>query len=146
MIPRTQGDGLPTSSEGPEREDAGEETSVSRIPRPPQEPSEREKQEHETRGHVVFRKLVRALCGRKGAHASARGRWRRRAAGCRRQPRLPRQVSPENDAPLVAKDRRAQMLAGTAVESKGRDDYSTSFMTRFILSLGWKRLVFRSDW
>ena len=46
---------------------------------------------------------------------------------------------------LVAKDRRTHMLAGTAVESKRRHDYSTSLMTAFLLSLGWKRFVSRSD-
>ena len=47
--------------------------------------------------------------------------------------------------PVVAKDRRTKMLARTAVESKGRDDYSTSFMTPFLLSLEWKRFIVRSD-
>ena len=38
------------------------------------------------------------------------------------------------------------MLASTAIEKKGRQgDYAASFMVAFILSLGWKRLVMRSD-
>ena len=46
---------------------------------------------------------------------------------------------------LAAKDWRTQMIAGTGVESKGRDGYCTSFMTAFLLGLGWKRLIIGSD-
>ena len=46
---------------------------------------------------------------------------------------------------LVAKDRRTKMLPGTAVESQERDDYSTRFMSAFLLSLGRQRLIIRSD-
>ena len=46
---------------------------------------------------------------------------------------------------IVAKDRSTQCFAGTALAKKGVDDYATSFLTAFLLSLGWKRLVLRSD-
>ena len=46
---------------------------------------------------------------------------------------------------IVVEVRRTQMFAGTAVESHGRDDYSTSFMTAFLQSLAWQRIIHRSD-
>ena len=105
-----------------------------------QGPSEREKLGHETSGHAVFRSW-RVHCV--GVHASARREAELLDVGVDdgyfgkdRQRTMPL---------LLARDRRTQMLAGPAVESKVRDDYSTSFMAAFVPNLEWKRLLTRSD-
>ena len=116
------------------------------MPHLPREPSEKEKQEHEASGHAVFRSwCVHCVFGKGRDHPhveAAPGELPEVGVDYGYMGREHGKAMPH----IVAKCRRSQMLASTAIEKKGRqDDYAASFVVAFILSLGWKRLVMRSD-
>ena len=117
---------------GLEREDIGEEVGVPWMSRRPQEPNEREKTLDERHGV--------ASKGRMHPHVEAGGGELPERRRCRL--RLLRQGSPKNDG--------GGGPAHTDVCRNGsgkpwRDDYSTSFMTAFLQSLAWQRIIHRSD-
>ena len=114
--------------------------TVPRIPHLPQEPSELEKQEHETSGHTVVRSWCVHYVARKDPHLEAgEGNLPEVGVDCGYLGKDRQRTMPL----LVAKDRRTQMFARTAGDTKERDDYSTNFMRACLLALGWKRLIIR---
>ena len=46
---------------------------------------------------------------------------------------------------IVGKDRRTGCFCGSTVENKGRNQYAMTYMVGWIRSLGYKRIVLRSD-
>ena len=129
------------------RDDAvdGEELMVPRVPSLPPEPSARQIAEHELTGHAVYRSRHRvASKGRAHAHSS------------REEGGLPEFGI---DYGFFGRDREDVLLilcvkcrnsstgcvGATVVDRKGASDYASSFLTAFIKSLGFKRILVRSD-
>ena len=129
----------------PSQEGQGEGLAVPRLPRLPDEPSAREVAEHEATGHAVYRSWCRhcvAAKGRSHAHLpKTEGELPEMGVDYGFFGRGAEEAMPI----LCVRDRRTGMLAATVVDKKGKTDYATSFLKAFILSLGWKRLLLRSD-
>ena len=131
------------------RDDAvdGEELMVPRVPILPPEPSARQIAEHELTGHTLYRSWCRHCVASKGrAHAHS----------SREEGELP-QVGMdygflgrdgEDVLPISCvkcRNNSAGCLGATVVDWKGASDYASSFLTAFIKSLGFKRILVRSD-
>ena len=119
----------------------GDEAMVPRVPHLPPEPSARQIAEHELTGHAVHRSWCRHCVASKGrAHAHS----------SREEGELPEigidyglDVLPI----LCCKCRNSSTgcMGETVVDRKGASDYASSFLTAFIKSLGFKRILVRSD-
>ena len=139
----------PRGAHDPMRDDAmdGEEHMVPRMPNLPPEPSARQIAEHELTGHAVYRSWCRhrvASKGRAHAHSS------------REEGELPEIVidygffgrGGEDVLPILCvkcRNSSTGCLGATVVDRKGASDYASSFLTAFIKSLGFKRILVRSD-
>ena len=131
------------------RDDAtdGEELMVPRVPNLPLEPSARQLAEHELTGHAVYRSWCRhrvASKGRADAHSS------------REEGELPEiridfgffgRVREDVLPTFCVKCRNSSTgcLGATVFDRKGASDYASSFLNAIIKSLGFKRILVRSD-
>ena len=125
----------------------GEEAMVPRVPNLPAEPSARHIAEHEWTGHAVYRSCCRCRVASKGrAHAHS----------SREEGELPEIGI---DYGFFGRDREDVLLilcvkcrnsstgcvGATVVDRKGASDHASSFLTAFIKSLGFMRILVRSD-
>ena len=139
---------VPGGAHDPMRDDVdGDEAMVPRVPNLPPEPSARQIAEHELTGHAVYRSWCRHCVASKGrAHAHS----------SREEGELPEigidygffgrdrgDVLPI----LCVKCRNSSTgcVGATVVDRKRASDYASSFLTAFIKSLGFKRILVRSD-
>ena len=123
----------------PMRDDAtdGEELMVPRVPNLPPEPNARQTAEHELTGHAVYRRWCRhcvASKGRAHAHSSLE------------EAELP-EICIDYVPILCVKCRNSSTgcLGAIVVDRNGASDYASWFLTAFIKSLGFKRILVRSD-
>ena len=125
----------------------GEEAMVPRVPNLPPEPSVRQIAENEWTGHAVYRSCCRHRVASKGrAHAHS----------LREEGGLPEFGI---DYGFFGRDREDVLLilsvkcrnsstgcvGATVVDRKGASDHASSFLTAFIKSLGFRRILVRSD-
>ena len=132
--------------EGGAEDGAGVESQRPRLPAKVREPSKEEREEHEASGCAVYRSWC-PYC------VQGRGQS---------NPHLPRQGASEipeicldyayegrdGEEPITLLCARCPELdhyACTQVASKGANRYSTAFLVAWIKSLGYKRIVVRSD-
>ena len=110
----------------------------------PPKPSRAEVEEHYATGHAAYRSWCEHCVAGRGRDA-------------------PHSGAPEGELPevgvdyaylgpegsrvtlLCCKDKRTGCPAATQVPSKGVDAYALSFLVGWLRSLGWKRLIMRSD-
>ena len=125
----------------------GEELMVPRVPNLPPEPSARQIAEHEFTGHAVHRSWCRHCVASKGrghAHSSREERELPEIGidysffGRDREDVLPIWC-------VTCRNSSIGCLGATVVDRKGASDYASSFLTEFIKSLGFKRILVRSD-
>ena len=125
----------------------GDEAMVPRVPSLPPEPSARQIAVHELTGHAVYRSWCRHCVASKSrvhAHSSREEVELPEIGidygfcGCDKEDVLPS---------LCVKCRNSSTgcVGTTVVDSKGASDYASSFLTAFIKSLGFKRILVRSD-
>ena len=88
------------------------------VPNLPPEPSAREIAEHELTGHAVCRSWCRHCFASEGRMRIPHKRCRKSSTGC---------------------------VGATVADKKGASDYASSFLTAFIKSPGFKRILVRSD-
>ena len=125
----------------------GEGLMVPRVPNLPPEPSARQIAEHELTGHAVYRSWCRhcvASKGRAHAHSSREeGELPELGIDCGFFGRDREDVLPI----LCVKCRNSSTgcLGATVVDRKGASDYASSFLTAFIKSLGFKRILVRYE-
>ena len=101
----------------------GDEAMVPRVSNLPPEPSARQVAEHELTGHAVYRSWCRHCVASKGrAHAHS--------SSC---------VS------SVGRNSSTGCMGATAVNRKGASDHASSSPTAFIKSLGFNRILVRSE-
>ena len=131
------------------RDDAmdGEELMVPSVPNLPPEPSARQIAEHELTGHAVYRSWCRHCVASKGrAHAHS----------SREKGELPEigidsgffGSDREDVLPILCvkcRNSSTGCLGATVVDRKGASDYASSFLTAFIKSLGFKKILVKSD-
>ena len=132
----------------PMRDDVdGDEATVPRVPNLPPEPSARQIAEHDLTGHAVYRSWCRhcvASKGRADAHSSREGGELLEIGidygffGRDREDVLPILC-------VNCRNSSTGWMGATAVDRKGASDYASSFLTAFIKSLGFKRILVRSD-
>ena len=117
----------------------GDEAKVPRVPNLPPEPSARQIAEHELTGHAVYGSWCRHCVASKGrAHAHS----------SREEGELPEigidygffGRDKEDVFPILCVKCRNRSTG-----RKGASDYASSFLTAFIESLGFKRILVRSD-
>ena len=125
----------------------GDEAMVPRVPNLPPEPSARQIAEHELTGHAVHRSWCRHCVTSKGrAHAHS----------SREEGDLPEigigygffGRDKEDVLPILCvrcPNSSTGCMGATVVDRKGASDYASSFLTAFIKSLGFKRILLRSD-
>ena len=125
----------------------GDEAMVPRVPNLPPEPSARPMAEHELTGHAVYRSWCRHCVASKGqAHAHA----------SREEGELPEigidygffGRDKEDVLPILCvkcRNSSTGCMGATVVDRKGASDYASSFLTAFIKSLGFMRIMVRSD-
>ena len=125
----------------------GEELMVPRVPNLPPEPSARQIAEHELTGHAVYRSWCRHCVASKGrAHAHS----------SREEGELPEigidygffGRGGEDVLPILCvkcRNSSTGCWGATVVDRKGASDYASSFLTAFIKSSGFKRVLVRSD-
>ena len=129
----------------PMRDDAmdREELMVPRVPILPPEPSARQIAEHELTGHAVYRSWCRHCVASKG---------RAHAPSSREEGKLPEigidygffGRDREDVLPILCvkcRNSSTGCLGATVVDRKGASDYASSFLTAFIKSLGFKRIL-----
>ena len=124
-----------------------DEAMVPRVPNLPPEPSARQISEHELTGHAVYRSWCRHCVASKGrAHAHS----------SREEGELPEICvdygffcrDKEDVLPILCVECRNSStgcVGATVVDRKGASDYASSFLTAFIKSQGFKRILVRSD-
>ena len=132
----------------PMRDDVdGDEAMVPRVPNLPPEPSVRQIAEHELTGHAVYRSWCRHCVASKG---------RAHAYSSREEGELPEigidygifGRDREDVLPILCvkcRNSSTGCMGATVVDRKGAPDYASSFLTAFIKSLGFKRILVRSD-
>ena len=123
----------------------GEVALVPRVPCAPKAPTVADREEHEATGHAAYRSWCPhcvAARGRRGPHLTSEPGELPEVGfdygflGHRRENCL---------TLLVGKDRRTGSLMCSAVPRKGACAYARAFATGWLLSLGYKRLVMKSD-
>ena len=125
----------------------GDEAMVECLPNLLLEPSARHIAEHKLTGHAVYRSWCRhcvASKGRAHAHSSREeGELPEIGIDCGFFDRDTEDVLPI----LCVKCRNSSTgcMGATVVDRKGASDYASSFLTAFIMSLGFKRILVRSD-
>ena len=125
----------------------GDEAMVPRVPNLPPEPSARQIAEHELTGHAVYRSWCRHCVesnGRAHAHSSREeGELLEIGIDYSFFGRDKEDVLPI----LCVKCRNSSTgcVEATVVDRKGASDYASSFLAAFIKSLGFKRILVRSD-
>ena len=120
----------------PMRDDAmdGEELMVTRVPNLLPEPSARQIAEPELTGHAAYRSWCRhCVASKDRAHAHS----------SREEGELP-EIGKMCCRSFVS-DVGTVHPGVTVVDRKGASDYASSFLTAFIKSLGFKRILVRSD-
>ena len=146
MRPENPDPQYPGGAHDPMRDDAmdGEELMVPRVPNLPPEPSARQIAEHELTGHAVCRCWCRHCVASKGrAHAHF----------SRELPEIGIDYGffgrdREDVLPILCvkcRNSSTGCLGATVVDRKGASDYASSFLAAFIKSLGFKRILVRSD-
>ena len=125
----------------------GDEAMVPRVPNLPPEPSARQVAEHELTGHAVYRSWCRHCVASKGrAHAHS----------SREEGELPEigidygffGRDKEDVLPILCvkcRNSSTGCMGATVVDRKGATDYASSYLVAFIKSLGFKRILVRSD-
>ena len=125
----------------------GDEAMVPRVPNLPPEPSARQIAEHELTGHAECRSWCRHCVASKGrAHAHS----------SREEGELPEigidygffGRDTEEVLPILCvkcRNSSTGCVGATVVDRKGASDYASSFLTALIKSLGFKRILVRSD-
>ena len=139
---------VPGGARDPIRDDVdGDEAMVPRVPNLPPEPSARQIAEHELTGHAVCRSWCRHCVASKGrAHAHS----------SREEGELPEigidygffDRDREDALPILCvkcRNSSTGCVGATVVDRKGASDYARSFLTAFMKSLGFKRILVRSD-
>ena len=125
----------------------GEELMVPRVPYLPPEPSASQIAERELTGHAVYRSWCRRCAASKGrAHAHSS-----RVEG--ELPEIGKDYGifgrgGEDVLPILCVNCRNSStgcLGATVVDRKGASDYASSFLSASIKSLGFKRILVRSD-
>ena len=125
----------------------GEQAMVARVPHLPPGPSARQIAEHKLTGHEVYRSWCRhcvASEGRAHAHCSREeGELQEIGIDYGFFGRGGEEVLPI----LCVKCRNSSTggLGATVVDRKGASDCASSFLTAFVKSLGFKRILVRSD-
>ena len=125
----------------------GDEAMVPRVPDLPPEPSARQIAEHELTGHAVYRSWCRHCVASKG---------RAQAHSSREEGELPEigidygffGRDKEDMLPILCvkcRNSSTGCVGATVVDRKGASDYASSFLIAFIKSLGFKRILVRSD-
>ena len=125
----------------------GDEAMVPRVPNLPPEPSARQIAEHVLTGHAVYRSWCR--------HCIA-SRVERMRIPHERMGELPEigidygffGRDREDVLPILCvkcRNSSTGCMGATVVDRKGASDYASSFLTAFIMSLGFKRILVRSD-
>ena len=137
----------PGRAHDPMRDDLdGDEAMVPRVPNLPLEPSARRIAVHELMGHAVCRSWCRHCVSSKGrahAHSSREeGSYLKLASIM-----ASLVVTKKMVADLVCQvSEQFNWLCGTTVvDRKGASDYASSFLSAFIKSLGFKRILVRPD-
>ena len=125
----------------------GDEAMVQRVPTLPHEPSARRIAEHELTGHVVYRSWCRHCVASKGrAHAHS----------SREEGELPEigidygffGRDREDVLPILCvkcRNSSTGCLGATVADRNSASDYASSFLTAIIMSLGFERILVRSD-
>ena len=125
----------------------GDETMVPRVPNLPPEPSARQIAGHVLTGHAVYRSWCRHCVASKGrAHAqSSRGEGELPEIGvhCGLFGRDGEDVLPI--LRVKGRNNSTGCLGATVVDKKGASGCASSFLTAFIKSLGFKRILVRFD-
>ena len=139
---------VPGGAHDPIGDDAdGDEAMVPRVPNLPPEPSATQIVEHELTGHAVYISWCRHCIESKNrthAHSSREdGEWPDIGIDYGFFGRDREDVLPI----LCVKCRNSSTgcMGATAVDRKGASDYASSFLTSFIKSLGFERILVRSD-
>ena len=125
----------------------GEELMVPRVPNLPPVPSARQIAEHVLTGHAVYTSWCRHCVASKG---------RARAHSSREEGELPEigidcgffGRDREDVLPILCvkcRNSSTGCLGATVVDRKGASDNVSSFLTAFIKSLGFKRILVRFD-
>ena len=139
----------PGGAGDPMRDDAmdGEELMVPRVPNLPPEPSARQIAEHELTGHAVYRSWCRHCVASKGrAHAhSSRGEGELPEIGIDTASLVVAEKMCCRSCVSTVGTVSSGCLGATVVDRKGASDNVSSFRTAFIKSLGFKRILVRSD-
>ena len=139
---------VPGGAHDPMRDDVdGEEVMVPSVPGLLPEPSARQIAERELTGHAVYRSWCRHCVASKGrAHAHS----------SREEGALPEigidycffGRDGEDVLPILCvkcRNNSTGCPGATGVDREGASDYATSFLPAFINSLGFKRILVRSD-
>ena len=122
-------------------------TMVPRMPNLPPEPSARQIAEHELTGHAVYRSWCRHCVASKG---------RAHARSSREDGELPEigidyglfgrdKVDVLPVLRVKCRNSSTGCVGATVVDRKGASDYASSLLTAFIKSLGFKKILVRSD-
>ena len=133
------------ASETAMHDEIGEVAVVPRVPCAPKAPTAADREEHEATGHAAYRSWCPhcvAARGRRGPHLTSEpgelpeigfdyGFMGHRRENCLTL--------------LVGKDRRTGSLMCSAIPRKGACTYARAFAIGWLLSLGYKRLVVKSD-
>ena len=119
---------------------------MPRVPNLPPEPSARQIAEHELTGHAVYRRCRHCVASKGRAHAHS----------SREEGELP-EIGIDygffgrdkgNVLPILCvkcRNSSTGCVGATVVDRKGASDYASSFLTAFIKSQGFKRILVRSD-
>ena len=123
------------------------ETERTKLPYLPPAPSVREQEEHRGSGHAVYRAWCTHCVAAKGQNAP-----HLKSTEDSEIPELGLDYgfmgkkNVEGTMPIICgEDARSSSLCATALPSKGRCEYGVAFLVAWVRSLGYKRVVFRSD-
>ena len=124
----------------------GEKLKMPRVPNLPPEPSARHITEHELTRQAVSRSCCRHRVASKGlAHAHSS----QRKESCHKLASAMASGRDREDVLLIlcvkCRNSSTGSVGATFVDRKGASDYSRSFLTAFIISLEFKRILVRSD-
>jgi len=127
-------------------EEVAEEVPPPRMVRRPYGPTAAEREEHECLGHVVYREWCRHCVAARGI-----GQKHRTIEHTEGEPEVTLDYGflGEDDGKcmpmLVILDRQTKSVAATFVDAKGCTPYAVKFVRNFYRSLGYRRLVAKSD-
>ena len=130
-----------------------EESVRPKLAKAPEDPTQEEIDEHEATGHVIYRSWCRhCIAGREIGQPHRTRSEEQKARSLVPTVALDYAFMSRSDEEeerakpiLVIKHEKTQMVGATFVPAKGLDPYAVKYTTAFLKSLGYTRVVLKSD-